>query len=170
MEELRHRSAPLPDRATGFSRLLNGTLGFAAVALLLLLVLITCIDVVGRYFLNAPLAGAFEMTELMLAALVFTALPMTTERREHVEVDLLALGLGPLGKRLLRVFAGLFGCALLLTFAWRLAAHAAKAGADHAVTNALAIPLAPFGYLAALSCVVSAGIALWKGFQREPEA
>lgn len=150
--------------------LLEHTLGVVCALLLLGLVAVTCIDVAGRYFFDAPLSGAFEVTEIMLAALVFSALPLTTERREHVEVDLLRMLLGPAANRLLGFFAGLFSLALLTTFAWRLFSHAMGAAEDGAVTNALSIPLAPFGFLAALSCLLSAGVAFTRGTQDESES
>ena len=150
-------------------RLLERTLGTGAALLLLVLVLITCVDVVGRYVLNAPLTGAFEMTELLLVALVFTALPLATERREHVEVDLLASAFGGFANRLMMAFAGLFSAAVLTTFSWRLAHHALKSAENDAVTNALQIPLAPFGFLAAAACLISAFIALLRAIQLPSE-
>ena len=167
MERLRHRFPEQPPEEGGLDigQLLDRSLGVGASLILFSLVLITCVDVVGRYFLNAPLAGAFEMTEILLAALVFLALPLATERREHVEVDLLNVVLRPAYQRLLTAFAGLFSAALLATFAWRLFTHASKAAHDGAVTNALEIPLAPFGYLAGASCMVSAFIAFLRGLQ-----
>lgn len=167
MERLRHRFADRPpsDGGLDIGRLLEVTLGVAAAAILLALAAVTCIDVVGRYIFDAPLKGAFEITELMVAALVFLALPLTTERVEHVEVDLLNAFLGLPVRRVLSAFAGLFSAALLSTFAWRLFSHAWKAAEDGSVTNALAIPLAPFGYLAGAACMVSAFIAFLRGIQ-----
>lgn len=143
--------------------ILQNSLGIGAALLLFCLILVTCVDVVGRYFFSAPLSGAFEITEILLAALVFAALPLTTERREHIEVDLLNVVLSDGAKRFLSAFAGLFSAAVLATLAWRLASHAVSAAQDGATTNALGIPLAPFGYLAAFSCLVSAFIAFLRG-------
>ncbi|MBK0326120.1 TRAP transporter small permease [Rhodobacteraceae bacterium F11138] len=159
-------SNPAPPYGGGLDigPLLEWSIGLGAALILFCLVLITCVDVVGRYILQAPLAGAFELTEILLAALVFLALPLTTERREHIEVDLLNV-LGGRINRLLAAFAGLFSAALLATFAWRLASHAWKAAEDGAVTNALEIPLAPFGFLASFSCLVCAFIAFLRGIQ-----
>jgi len=144
---------------------LDWTLGIAASLILLCLIAITCVDVVGRYFFDAPLKGAFEVTEVMVAALVFAALPLTTERREHVEVDLLTFAFSPAINRVLSAFAGIFSSALLATFAWRLFVHAGLAAHDGATTNALLIPLAPFGYLAGVSAMASAFIAFLRGIQ-----
>lgn len=143
---------------------LERSLGILAAVLLMVLVCVTCVDVIGRYFLNAPLNGAFEMTEVLLVALVFAALPLTTERREHVEVDLLAFAFGPKTNRFLIAFGGLFSAAVFFTFSWRLWIHSAKAASDGAVTNALSIPLAPFGYAAAIACFASALIAILRSF------
>jgi TRAP-type C4-dicarboxylate transport system permease small subunit len=59
-------------------------------ALLLLgIALLTCADVVLRYVFNAPIAGALELTEFAMAAVIFAALPLVTLRRENVVIDLL---------------------------------------------------------------------------------
>ncbi len=165
MERHRRRSTGQPPKGGGLDirPILENSLGLAAGFILAVLMMITCVDVVGRYFFNAPLAGAFELTEILVAALVFTALPLTTERREHVEVDLLNAAFPPKFNRYVTAFAGLFSAALLATFAWRLASHAVKTMEDGAVTNALEIPLAPFGFLAAFACLASAFIAFLRG-------
>ena len=170
MEQLRKRfKSELPNGGgLDIRPLLEWSVGLGAALILFSLVLITCVDVVGRYIFDAPLTGAFEMTEILLAALVFLALPLTTERREHVEVDLLnVLGAGI--NRILSAFAGLFSAALLATFTWRLASHAWKAAEDGSVTNALEIPLAPFGFLAAFSCLVCVFIVFLRGIQPPEE-
>ncbi|WP_157994879.1 TRAP transporter small permease [Paracoccus tegillarcae] len=139
-------------------------MGIAAGLILMALVLITCIDVIGRYILSAPLTGAFEMTEILVAALVFAALPLTSERSEHVEVDLLASFIGEGFGRLLTRFGGLFSAALLATFSWRLWIYAVQLLHDGAVTNALGLSMAPLGFFASLSCLLSAAIMLYRAF------
>lgn len=162
MEQFRKRFNGNDD-GLDMSRHLQNTLGIGAALILFCLVLVTCVDVVGRYFFSAPLNGAFEITEILLAALVFAALPLTTDRKEHIEVDLLNVILPNVVKQYLSAFAGLFSAALLATLSWRLALHAMQAATDGSMTNALSIPLAPFGYLAAFSCFVSALIAFLRG-------
>lgn len=150
-----------PRKRSAAGRVFAGVLGAISALLLLGLMALTCVDVVGRYLFDAPLEGAFEITEVMLLALVFAAFPLTTARGQHVEVDLLAMLASASVNRLLLIFGGLFSAALLGTFAWRLIVHAAKAAEDGSVTNALSIPLAPFGYLAAAACFASAAAAAW---------
>jgi TRAP-type C4-dicarboxylate transport system permease small subunit len=160
----RHTLGSPPDpRGAALRPWLERTLGVFAALILFALVAVTCIDVIGRYFLNAPLRGAFEMTEVLVAALVFAALPLTTERREHVEVDLLSAAFPPRMDRIVAAGASFFSAALLATFAWRLATQATRLSQDGAVTNALGIPLAAIGWFAAASCLLSAAIAALYG-------
>ena len=69
-----------------FRRVLDFSLGGCCALMLIGLVALTVADVIGRYVLNAPLPGAFELTELMLGALVFAALPIAAFSEEHVEM------------------------------------------------------------------------------------
>lgn len=69
----------------GLASVLNG---LAAVTLMALMI-ITCIDVFGRYFLNNPLTGSTELTEMSLAILVFAGFPVISWRNDHVVVDIM---------------------------------------------------------------------------------
>src|SRR6266849_6455550 len=71
-----------------FDRALVPLLGYVAAVVMLFLMLLTCVDVVGRYFLNKPLTGGFELTEVLLASLIFAGLPLVTLRGDHITVDL----------------------------------------------------------------------------------
>lgn len=53
------------------------------------LMLVTCVDVVGRYVFNSPLTGSTELTEMAVGIVVFSVLPIVSWRNEHVVVDLL---------------------------------------------------------------------------------
>ena len=69
-------------------------LGAAAAVLLFGLMLLTTADVVGRYIFNWPLRGAFEVTELLLLALIFAGLPLVSRADEHVTLDFIDRLLG----------------------------------------------------------------------------
>jgi TRAP-type C4-dicarboxylate transport system permease small subunit len=71
-----------------FDRAVVPALGTIAAALMFCLMLLTCIDVVGRYFFNKPVTGGFELTEVLLASLIFAGLPLVTLRGDHITVDL----------------------------------------------------------------------------------
>ena len=66
---------------------LERALGLIAGAVLFVMMMLTTVDVFGRYVLNKPVAGAFEVTEMMLAALIYCGLPLVSQRREHIVID-----------------------------------------------------------------------------------
>lgn len=151
-----------PHRQAGWYRLL------AAVAALLIVLLIgvTCTDVIGRYMLNRPFGGAYELTQILLGALVFVAMPLTTADGGHVEVDL-ALHLLPRKvQRLLGRLAGLVSAVAFAYFTWRLVLIALDQLHEGTRSASLALPMAPLAFLAAVSCAFSAVIMLLP--RREP--
>ena len=57
-----------------WERRFDAALGLAASVILFSMMIVTFVDVVGRYGFNRPLRGAFEGTELMLLVLIFAGL------------------------------------------------------------------------------------------------
>ncbi|WP_425089038.1 TRAP transporter small permease [Stappia sp.] len=60
-----------------------------AAGCLFVMMVLTFGDVIGRSVLSAPIPGAAELTELLLAAVVFLAMPATCLFERHISVDLL---------------------------------------------------------------------------------
>lgn len=60
----------------------------ASITLFAMMVL-TCVDVIGRYFLHHPVLGATELTEIFLAIVLFSAMPIITWRGGQIVVDLI---------------------------------------------------------------------------------
>lgn len=65
------------------------SLNVLASVTLFTLMLITCVDVVGRYVFNRPLTGSTELTEMAVGIVVFAVFPLISWRRENVVVDIL---------------------------------------------------------------------------------
>ena len=78
--------------------------GISATVLFLLMGL-TCVDVVGRYLFNNSINGAFELTQMGLAIMVFAQMPLITWRGSHVVVDLLDHILGSRIVKILGIFS-----------------------------------------------------------------
>ncbi len=151
------------------ARLLELGLGICCALLLAGLAGLTVVDVVGRYWFSAPVIGAFEVTQLMLGALVFSALPLTTKRREHVEVDMIYGMVPPVMQSLMTGISGFVSTLVLAVLSWRLAAQAERLMEDGAITNALNIPFAPLAWFAAATALLSAAytfVQLKKAFRR----
>ncbi|WP_150522510.1 TRAP transporter small permease [Roseibium sediminis] len=130
-----------------------------AAVLLFAMMLLTFVDVWGRYIFNSPLPGAFEITELMMAALIFAGLPLVTAAGEHVSVDLLDFSLPKMLRQVRDSLIHLL-CAIMLGFlSYRLWIKAAEQAGYGDQTAVLLIPIAPVTYFMSLSTAVS-GVAL----------
>ena len=97
-------------------RLTDGTSSLFLFAMMVM----TCIDVVGRYVFNSPLNGATELTELFMGILIFAVLPTVSYREEHVSVDLLDLWFPEklINRRQLLINA--LAMVMMATVAWRM--------------------------------------------------
>lgn len=124
------------------------------------LVLVTCVDVVGRYFFNAPLGGAFELTQIFLAALVFVSLPLTTLHGGHVEVDLLLPFLPYNVRHALGRFGGTVMGLIFIYFAYRLVIMAEDQFVSGTRTAGLGISYWWLASIGAFSCFVSGVLAI----------
>ncbi len=141
-------------------RALDLGLGGCCAFLLMGLAALTVADVIGRYVLTAPLPGAFELTELMLGALVFAALPLATMTGEHVAVDALYDASPPRLRTALAWLGGVATAVALWAIAWRLAVYSTRLANDEAVTDALLVPLAPLGWFGAGMAALSGLLAV----------
>lgn len=117
-------------------------LGYVAAALLFGLMLLTCADVAGRYFFNSPIWGAFELTEMALAALIFAGLPLVTLRNDHVTVDLFDPVTPDWLFRIQHVVACAIGVVCTAYLAWRLWIRAENMYAAGETTSQLKITVA----------------------------
>ena len=62
--------------------------GSLLVVTLFVMVALTFVDVIGRRFFDKPVYGAHDLTEHLMALIVFAGLPVLTARREHLSIDL----------------------------------------------------------------------------------
>lgn len=141
-------------------------LGYVAALVMFGLMTLTCVDVVGRYFLNRPVAGGFELTEILLAALIFAGLPLVSLRDEHVTVDLFDPVTPDWLFRIQHVVACAVGFVCSGYLAWRLwlrAEHMDRAGETTAV---LKIKLAWLTYSMSLLMAFAAIALIVLAFRR----
>jgi len=122
---------------------------------------VTSVDVALRYFLNAPLKGAFEMTEISMAMVIFAGISLAAVRREHITVDLLESRTPPWLRRWQRVFADLVCAVALGVLAWRIAVRAESLLASRETTLVLGVLRGHVAWAMAVLCVIAAGVFLW---------
>lgn len=118
-----------------------------AVSLLLVLMLsamvaLTFTDVVGRRLFNTPVFGANDITEHLMAVIIFAGLPLLTARRGHLSIDLLDPWLLQPRWRLWHKAVDLLIAAVLGLIAWEYFVAIEEARAINEISPALMIPRA----------------------------
>lgn len=137
----------------------------AAISLFFLM-LLTCADVIGRYFFGNAVDGATELTELGLAILVFAEMPVVTWRGGHVVVDILD---NIMGSKLIKSL-GLISAFLMSTSLYFLAVRmyelAARSHRRGEVTEYLQLPVGYIVEYIAFMSWVTAGAMITYGVYR----
>ena len=133
-----------------FDVVLQRALGVTSAVVLFAMMMITAVDVGGRYLFNRPIAGGFELTEILLAALIYCGLPLVSARREHIVIDTFDPLFSRRLKRGLDMVAEVV-CAVALAGVGLLIFIRAGRVAEYGdTTSVLKLPLAPVVYLMAV--------------------
>ncbi|WP_323765754.1 TRAP transporter small permease [Marinovum sp.] len=121
---------------------------------LALMMLLTFVDVVGRYLLGAPIFGASEMISVMLALVIFAGLGIANARDKHIVVELFDTQVRAISPRVYDIAVqGLSLCVmgLIVYVLFEAALHAAEVNSR---TIVLEWPLSwVFGIVAGLAAV-----------------
>lgn len=133
---------------------------FAGVAGLTLfaMMLMTTVDVIGRYFLAAPLGFAFELTQMGMAVIVFAAFPSVTLRGMHVTVGLFENAVKGRARGVRDALIALTIGACSLHLAWTLSTLAARFISYGDETSMLGLPIGIIAWIG-VGGLVMAGIA-----------
>lgn len=148
-------------------------LSVPACGLLLAMMMLTVIDVVGRYLFSSPLRWAFELTEISLAMLIFCGMPAISLHGTHIVTDLVDSLLSLKGRAaLMRIVDAVCGLALVgvAFLLWRRAGSMVESNDKTPVAR---IELGPIVYVIAvflaLTAVVHLARAIWGSMPSQAE-
>ena len=149
-----------------WGRRVEAVLGVAASAILLVMMLLTFLDVVLRYVFNRPMAGAFEVTELLLLVLIFAGLPLVSFTNEHAVMDFIDRVLRRRALRGLQGLVELVSALLMFLLAWLTWLKADRIWGYRDATDVLRILYGPFVYFMAVTLALAGVIHLYKMVER----
>ena len=139
---------------------LRGAVETVIVLLLLAMVALTFVDVIGRRIVGRPVYGAHDITEHLMALVVFAGLPLVTAAGAHLTIDLLDKLVSQPWMAWWRVLASVLVTLVLAVIAFLFVKHGLNASRISEVSQALRVPRAPLYFFMALSCALSAAAAL----------
>jgi TRAP-type C4-dicarboxylate transport system permease small subunit len=128
------------------------------------IVLVTSIDVIGRYIFNRPLLGSLELLELLMAVFGGFAILHTTTRRGHVSVDLLFAIFPRRLQIAVHAFGSIMGSAVWAIIAYRVFTLGKQSLLTRYYTTILYIPTGPFEIVLACTLGLFSLILLVQAF------
>jgi TRAP-type C4-dicarboxylate transport system permease small subunit len=120
---------------------------------LLLMMFITCIDVVGAKIFRLPIPGAIDFVMLSQLFSVSFAVAATLILGRHVEVEFFVPLLPKVVRGIVDCVIQLLGLLLFVLISWRLMTYGHTLQTAHEVTSTVRIPLYPFAYGIALAFI-----------------
>jgi TRAP-type C4-dicarboxylate transport system permease small subunit len=129
---------------------LSSFFNMVASAALVLMMVLSCADIFGRYLFNSPITGTYDIVGLSGAILAAFAMPYTMLKRGHVAVELLIQSLSKGKRMVVETFSHLLGIALFLVLVWQALLLSRDMKAAGEVTPTLLLPFYPIVYCMAL--------------------
>ncbi|WP_299030377.1 TRAP transporter small permease [uncultured Sulfitobacter sp.] len=127
---------------------------------LMSMVALTFFDVIGRRLFNKPIYGSNDITEHLMALVVFAGLPLVTLAGAHLTIDLFDKLLKSPAMAWWRALTTVLIAVVLATIAWLFVKHGLNASKISEMSQALRIPRGPLYFYMAFSCALSALAAL----------
>lgn len=128
------------------------------------IMLVSVVDVFGRYVLKRPLPGSSEITEVLMAILIYAGLPVVSQRNAHISVDMFG-SITPKSIVPVRNFIiSLLCTAVMAVISWRLWAYADQLR-GWGFTEYLKLPHAPFAYIMSVFAGAAAVIEFYRAFR-----
>jgi len=117
---------------------------FIGMGMMLIMMFLGGLDVIGRYFFNRPIVGAFEITEILIAGIVFFSLAYTQRVKGHATVGLVYSRLPPRPKTLIGLVNNMVLICLFALISWRGIRTAITQWERHREIVNIGLPSFPF--------------------------
>ena len=136
-----------------FNRRISFWVEWVGLAGLLLMMFITCIDVIGAKMFKTPVPGALDIVMISQLLAVAFAVAASLLLGRHVEVEFFVPLLPKTLQSIIDSFICLCCILLFAVISWRLFVYGYSMQESNEVSPTIRIPLFGFAYGAAVSCI-----------------
>ena len=136
-----------------FNKRLSYLVEWVGLAGLLLMMGITCIDVIGAKVFRMPVPGAIDIVMLSQLFAVSFAIAASLLLGRHVEVEFFVPLLPPVLRAIVEIIIQLLVLGLFVLICGRMFIYGIYLQEGYEVSSSIRIPLYPFAYGFALACV-----------------
>jgi len=141
------------DKFDRFNHLISTMFEWIGLAGLLLMMLVTCIDVIGSKIFLRPVPGSIDIVMLSQSVAISFVAASALLLGRHVYVEFFVTILPPRIRNTVDCIMHFFALVLFVLIAWRLSAYGYSLFTGNEVSPTARIPLYPFAYGIALACI-----------------
>jgi TRAP-type C4-dicarboxylate transport system permease small subunit len=134
-----------------FNRQLSSLFEWIGLAAMLLMMAITCIDVVGAKIFLWRLFGAIDIVMLSQIVAIAFAASMALILRRHIQVEFIVARLPRCAQTVINIFVLLLGVGLFIVIIWQLCVLGYSFQTSGEMSQTADIPYYPFAYGIALA-------------------
>lgn len=135
------------------NRRISGWLEWIGLIGLLVMMFITCIDVIGAKLFLRPVLGAIDIVMLAQLVAISFAVASTLILDRHVQVEFFVILLPERVQAVIDSIIHLLGLSLFILITWRLCVHGYSLQTGNEVSPTALIPLSLFAYGIALASI-----------------
>jgi TRAP-type transport system small permease protein len=149
----------------GVVKRLSKALYHVGAVFLFALMLLSSADMIGRFFFNLPIVGALEISQILVAAMVFLGWGQTQIQKGNITVELLYARFPPRMKTVATLVTTVLSAAVFGLMTWQALLAAKQYHDAGRVIFVINLPLGPFQLfvvLGALMMFIVLIIEIWK--------
>jgi TRAP-type C4-dicarboxylate transport system permease small subunit len=129
-------------------------LAYISMGLVIVLMLLVSADVIGRYFFDTPVKGAFELSILIMVGVVFGGLAYTEVLKGHISIDILQSRLSPRSQAVLKALGALIGIVVFSLIGWQGIEKVQYSIKFGYVSETLHFPIYPFQIMLVVGAII----------------
>ena len=136
-----------------FNRKISGWVEWVGFGALFLMVVLTCVDVLGAKIFLLPVPGSLDIIMLAQLIAISFAGAMVLIQGRHVQVEFFMILLPKRFQSLVDALINVLCLVFFIIIVWRLFVHGYDLQTGGEVTMTAGIPMAPFTYASALAMI-----------------
>lgn len=153
ISEKSRKSVTILERFENSNKRLGFLVEWIGLAGILLMMLVTCIDVIGAKVFLKPVPGSIDIIMVSQLMAMSFAIASALILGRHVEVEFFMPLLPKTLQHIIDCVIQFLGLFLFVMICWRLFEHADSLYSGHEVSPTLRIPMYPFAYGAGIACI-----------------
>lgn len=141
------------DKMTQYSRVVSRWFGRVGMLAFVMMLVSTCIDVVGAKVFKWPLPGGTEIVYMIQIVAMAGTLAIAQIEKQHIRMEFFVDMASRKMKALLTAIVSILGVALFALLSWHSCKFGMKLLGTGDITTSARLPLYPFAFWIALSCI-----------------